>query len=64
MIDRKIIKSRGNLPIPHSEKAIARVVNCILIFSWQQEFILDRKTLNVRLAKIIVIFRKSFRVKI
>ena len=31
-IDRKTIKSKGNLPIPHSEKAKANVVDCILIF--------------------------------
>ena len=37
--DRNIIKSKGNLPIPHSEKAIANVVNCILILIWQNKFI-------------------------
>ena len=31
--DKKTIKSNGNLPIPHSEKAIANVVKCIVIFS-------------------------------
>ncbi len=31
-IARKTIKSRGNLPIPHSEKAMANVVKCIFIF--------------------------------
>ena len=30
-IDRNIIKSNGNRPIPHSEKAKANVVNSILI---------------------------------
>ena len=28
-IDRNIIKSKGNLPIPQSEKAMPKVVNCI-----------------------------------
>ena len=28
-IDRKMIKSKGNLPMPHSERAIANVVSCI-----------------------------------
>ena len=30
--ERKTIKSNGNLPIPHSEKARANVVNCIYFF--------------------------------
>ena len=30
--DRKTIKSNGNLPIPHSEKAKAKGAICILIF--------------------------------
>ena len=37
--DRKTIKSNGNLPIPHSEKAKANVVICIFIFSWQPKYI-------------------------
>ena len=37
--DRKTIKSNGNLPIPHSENANAKVVSCILIFLGQAEFI-------------------------
>ena len=52
-IDRNIIKSKGNLPIPHSEKATANVVKCILIFLRQIEFILDYYILNIGLAKII-----------
>ena len=35
-IDRKIIKSNGNLPIPHSERAKANVVICILFFIGSQ----------------------------
>ena len=31
-IERKTIKSKGNLPIPHSEKARANVVSCIYFF--------------------------------
>ena len=31
-IERKTIKSNGNLPIPHSEKARANVVSCIYFF--------------------------------
>ena len=34
-IDRNTIKSKGNLPIPHSEKAKAKVVNCIFNFFGQ-----------------------------
>ena len=30
--DKKIIKSKGNLPIPYSEKANANVCNCMSIF--------------------------------
>ena len=30
--ERKTIKSNGNLPIPHSEKARANVVSCIYFF--------------------------------
>ncbi len=51
--DRKMIKSNGNLPIPHSEKAKANVVNCILIFLRQSEFIWDYYILPIDLAKII-----------
>ena len=32
--DRKTIKSKGNRPIPHSEKAIAKVVDCIKNLLW------------------------------
>ena len=39
--ERNTIKSKGNLPIPHSEKAKAKVVNCIFNFFGQKEFILD-----------------------
>ena len=35
-IDRKTIKSKGNLPIPHSEKARANVVVCILFILGSQ----------------------------
>ncbi len=52
-IDKKTIKSNGNLPIPHSEKAKANVVSCILIFLRQKEFNSDYKILNIGLAKII-----------
>ena len=39
--DRKIIKSNGNLPIPHSEKAKANVVICIFSYFGQPESISD-----------------------
>ena len=39
-IDKKTIKSKGNRPIPHSEKAKANVVNSILIIIGYVKFIL------------------------
>ena len=51
--DTNTIKSRGNLPIPHCEKAKANVVNCILMFLRQNEFIWDSLILTIGLAKVI-----------
>ena len=53
-IDRNKIKSKGNLPIPHSEKARANVGNGIF-FLLRTEFILEFLILVIGLAKIIEI---------
>ena len=51
--DRNTIKSKGNLPIPHSEKAKANVVNCIFSLFRQSECIWNYLILTIGLVKII-----------
>ncbi|ABM75863.1 Hypothetical protein NATL1_13051 [Prochlorococcus marinus str. NATL1A] len=49
--DRKTIKSSGNLPIPHSEKANARGVICIINLCWSAKIYMRLKNFKYRLSK-------------